>query len=175
MVVAPTGFEPVLWPRSRFRLLPHACVAGLDGLDDTTETPSQILALASAPWPLEIDDGTVETVWILPRDVLDAIGDRDEIIGPKRRRDEDDPGVFEIRRDELPGQLGKISDVARDDGPAITGGITKLAGVVEAPVTDLMSTDHVQPAGAQDLGDPLREVLVEVERHPAATIRTSPG
>src|SRR5262245_17947408 len=112
---------------------------------------------------------------MLPGDMLHGIGDCGEVVGGKCRRDEHDPRVLEIGGDELPGQLGEIPDVACDDGAAGIGGIAELAAVVEPRIADLMSADNVEPAGPQDLGDPRREVLVEVERHPPATTRTSPG
>ena len=112
---------------------------------------------------------------MLPSDVFYRVGDRGKVIGRKRRRDEHDPGVFEIRGDELTGQFREVPDVARNDRALGAGGVAKLAAVVEPYVTDLVSADHVQPADPQDLGDTGREVFVEVERHPAAATRTSPG
>ena len=151
------------WPARR-----HG--SGRDG-----NTGTGLPTLASVPQALQIDHRIGQAIWMLPSDMLYGVGDRGEVVGGKCRRDEHDPGVFEIRGDELPGQLGEIPDVACDDGAAGIGGIAELAAVVEPRVADLMSADNVESASPQDLDDPRRQVLVEVERHPEATTRTSPG
>jgi hypothetical protein len=71
------------------------------------------------------------------------------------------------------GVLDGIGD--RGEVVGRKGGIAELEAIVEPSVADLVSTDHAESAGSQDLGGAWREVLVEVERHPAATNRTSPG
>jgi hypothetical protein len=112
---------------------------------------------------------------MFPGDVLHRVGDRGEVVRPECRRDEHDAGVFDIRGDELPGQLGEIPDVARDDGAVGAGGMSKLAAVVEPRVAYLVRADHVEPAGPQNLGDARREVLVEVERHMVVDTVASAG
>jgi hypothetical protein len=46
--------------------------------------------------------------------------------------------------------------------PGCTGGVTKLASVVELRVADVMSAGDVKPTGTENLGDPRREILVEM-------------
>jgi hypothetical protein len=68
--------------------------------------------VASALRALQIDDGASEAVWILPGDVLYGVGDCDEVVRRKRRRNEHDPHVLEVPSDEFPGQLNEISEIS---------------------------------------------------------------
>ena len=144
-------------------------------------TPNWAWTLVVLPWPTsarrppQIHHGAIKTIRILAGHTLHGICDRGELIGTKRRGNEHDARVVEVRSDEFSRELREIPNIARHDGPVCTGGVMKLAAIVEMGIADFVSTDNVESTGTKDLGDARRQILVEVERHPAATTRTSPG
>jgi len=107
--------------------------------------------------------------------LLHGVRDRREFVGAECRRDENNSRMLDVRGNELPGDFRAVGDVARDDGTTLVGGLTELASVVELGVADLGSADHVDTAGAQDLGNARRQILAQIERHLPVTTRTSPG
>jgi hypothetical protein len=109
------------------------------------------------------------------RQLLNGVGDGRELVGPERRRNEDDALMLDVGRDELGRERGEVNDVARHDGTPRAGRVPQLTSVVKLSVADLVSADHVQFARAEDVRDLRGKVLVQVERQRVSTTRTNPG
>lgn len=125
--------------------------------------------------PLKVDYRTPEAVGILPGDLVDAVGDRLELVPAEARLDHDDPRVLGVCRNHLAREDEEIDHVTRDEGPAVGSRECELRTVGELIPADFVRADRIDasvPEQTRDLG---RKVLVQKDPHPAETKRTSPG
>ena len=95
--------------------------------------------------------------------------------GGQARRNEDDPGVLRIGSDRLRREDEEIRDVAGDHGAPFLGGMRKLSAIVYSRSPRFVGAHGIDAARTEDFCDPRREILIEVDLHPAWTVLTRPG
>lgn len=88
-----------------------------------------------------------------------------EAIGRQGMRDEQDPLVRAMGREELKREANEIISIARDQAALLSGRPFELLPIRPSRCSDLVDTEGVDASSPEQLRNGGAEVLVEIEFH----------
>lgn len=106
---------------------------------------------------------------------MDPVGDFLELVSPEAGLDDDDPRMLGIRRDHLAGEQEEIDDVTGYDSSTVSSRQCELGAIGDLMSAELVRADRINASVPEETSDLGRQVLVEIDLHPAEIKRTSPG
>jgi hypothetical protein len=135
--------------------------------------PSHRPGRTSAGWPPQEQHLIRQPVRVGGGLLANRVGQGRELVPLEAGGNEDDPGVRLLSVHEVPDDLDEVRNVARDETSVLADREAELIEITAPHPASLVSAKGIEPALTEELCHPRRQILIEVQLHPA--MRTRPG